>query len=58
MVEEDNLRIRIRKAQEKDEQVVKAVEELKKLGINVRVTRHTNRNSRNILRLLQLLYKL
>jgi len=33
LVEEDDLRERIRKAQEKDERVVKAVEELKKAGI-------------------------
>jgi len=33
LVEEDDLRERIRKAQEKDEQVVKAVEELKRSGI-------------------------
>jgi len=33
LVEEDNLRERIREAQEKDKQVVKAVEELKKSGI-------------------------
>ena len=33
LVEEDNLRERIREALEKDKQVVKAVEELKKLGI-------------------------
>ena len=33
LVEEDNLRERIREAQEKDERVVKAVEELKKSGI-------------------------
>ena len=33
MVEEGNLKDRIRKAQEGDEKVVKAVEELKKAGI-------------------------
>ena len=33
LVEEDNLRERIREAQEKDERVVKAVEELKRSGI-------------------------
>ena len=33
MVEEGNLKDRIRKAQERDEKVVKAVEELKKAGI-------------------------
>jgi len=33
IVEEDNLRERIREAQEKDEQVVKVVEELKRSGI-------------------------
>jgi len=33
MVEEGNLKDRIRKAQEEDEKVVKAAEELKKAGI-------------------------
>ena len=33
MIEEGNLRERIRKAQEGDERVVKAVEELKKAGV-------------------------
>ena len=33
LVEEDDLRERIREAQEKDKQVVKAVEELKRSGI-------------------------
>ena len=33
LVEEDNLRKRIREAQEKDKKVVKAVEELKRSGI-------------------------
>jgi len=33
MIEEGNLRERIRKAQEEDEKVVKAVEELKRAGV-------------------------
>jgi len=33
MIEEENLRERIKKAQEGDEKVVKAVEELKKAGV-------------------------
>ena len=33
MMEEENLRERIRKAQEGDEKIVKAVEELKRAGI-------------------------
>jgi len=33
MIEEENLRERIKKAQEGDEKVVKAVEELKKTGV-------------------------
>jgi len=33
LVEEDNLREKIREAQEKDKRVVKAVKELKKSGI-------------------------
>ena len=33
MIEEENLRERIRKAQEGDEKIVKAVEELKRAGI-------------------------
>jgi len=33
IIEEENLKERIRKAQERDEKVVKAVEELKKAGI-------------------------
>jgi len=33
MIEEGNLREKIRKAQEGDERVVKAVEELKKVGV-------------------------
>jgi len=33
LVEKDDLREKIREAQEKDERVVKVVEELKKLGI-------------------------
>ena len=35
MIEEENLRERIRKAQEGDEKIVKAVEELKRAGIKV-----------------------
>ena len=35
LVEEDDLRERIREAQEKDKRVVKAVEELKRLGIKL-----------------------
>jgi len=33
LIEEDDLRERIKRAQEKDERVVKAVEELKRSGI-------------------------
>jgi len=35
MIEEENLRERIKKAQEEDEKVVKTVEELKKAGVKV-----------------------
>jgi len=35
LIEEENLRERIRKAQEGDEKIVKAVEELKRVGIKV-----------------------
>jgi len=35
MIEEENLRERIKKAQEEDEKVVKIVEELKKVGVKV-----------------------
>ena len=35
LVEEENLRERIRKAQEEDEKIVKAVKELKRAGIKV-----------------------
>ena len=35
MVEEGNLKDKIRKAQEEDEKVVKVVEELKKAGIKI-----------------------
>jgi len=35
LIEEENLRERIRKAQEGDEKIVKAVEELKRAGIKV-----------------------
>jgi len=35
MIEEGNLRERIRKAQEGDERIVKAVEELKKAGVKI-----------------------
>jgi len=35
MIEEENLRERIRKAQEEDERIVKAVEELKKTGVKM-----------------------
>jgi len=33
LVEEENLRERVKRAQERDERVVKAVEELKKAGV-------------------------
>ena len=35
IIEEENLKERIRKAQEGDEKVVKAVEELKRAGIKI-----------------------